>query len=105
MRKLGLAILTVLLLVSPAFAQRSGSTYDWQSGNSYRWHQNFDGSTTVKGNNFQNGTMWNQTIMPNGDQRGMDSRGNFWRYNNSTGTYWNTDGTMCIGKGAARSCF
>ena len=44
------------------------------------------------------------TITPNGDQRGTDSHGNYWQYNNSTGSYWNTNGAMCWGKGQFRQC-
>jgi hypothetical protein len=64
-----------------------GSTYDWQSGNQYQWHRNFDGSTTINGSNPRTGTMWNETIQSNGDQTGWDSRGNVWQYNNATGNY------------------
>ncbi len=103
MRKLVIASLVTLLLAAPAFAQ-SGSSYDWRTGNQYYWNRNFDGSTSVRGSNFGTGSMWNQTIMPNGDQRGTDSRGNYWQYNNSTGNYWNSDGTMCWGKGQFRQC-
>ncbi len=103
MLKLVLAGLVTLLLATPAVAQ-SGSYYDWRSGNRYNWNHNFDGSTDVRGSNVNNGSQWRQTIMPNGDQRGIDSRGNSWRYNNSTGSYWNSDGTMCWGKGQFRQC-
>jgi len=103
MRKFALAGLVAMVLVTPAFAQ-SGSNYDWRSGNRYNWNRDLDGSTTIRGSNFGTGTQWNQTIMPNGDQRGTDSRGNSWRYNNSTGSYSNTDGSTCWGKGRFRQC-
>jgi hypothetical protein len=105
MRKLALASLAVLVLVTPAFAQ-SGSSYDWRSGNQYNSNanRNVDGSATIRGSNFGTGTQWNQTIMPNGDQRGTDSRGNHWNYKNSSGYYWNTDGATCWGKGLYRQC-
>jgi hypothetical protein len=49
--------------------------------------------------------MWNQTIQPNGDQRGMDSNGNYWNYNAGTGNYINYGtGEMCFGRGAGRFC-
>ncbi|MBL8773893.1 MAG: hypothetical protein JNK30_21075 [Phenylobacterium sp.] len=83
---------------------RSGTTYDYQSGNSYSWRRNSDGSTTVNGTNLQNGTMWNSRIKPNGDQSGTDSQGNFWNYNARSGSYMSSDGTVCIGKGALRTC-
>jgi hypothetical protein len=103
MRKFALASFAVLVLVTPAFAQ-SGSSYDWRSGNQYNSNRNVDGSATIRGSNFGTGTQWNQTIMPNGDQRGTDSRGNYWNYKNSSGYYWNTDGATCWGKGLYRQC-
>src|SRR5437899_2963229 len=103
MRKIVLTILATLLIATPAFAQ-SGSAYDWRTGSSYNWNHNRDGSTDVRGYNYNTGSQWRQTIMPNGDQRGTDSQGNYWHYNNSTGSYWNTDGTMCWGKGQFRQC-
>ena len=96
--------LALLFIAAPAVAQNSGSTYDWRTGNSYQWSHNSDGSTRVNGSNGRNGTMWNQTIQPNGDQRGVDSRGNSWQYNNSSGNYSNGNGKMCTGKGAYRIC-
>jgi hypothetical protein len=104
-RSLGFAVSLVLVTTAPAVAQwSSGSTYDAQSGNRYNWNRNFDGSTNVRGFNTNTGSMWNTTIQPNGDQRGLDSQGNSWQYNNRSGTYLNTDGTMCVGKGLARIC-
>jgi len=103
MRKLALAGLIVLVLAVPVFAQ-SGSTYDWRSGNHYNWNRNLDGSTNVRGHNYNTGSSWNQTIMPNGDQRGTDSDGNTWHYNNNSGIYWNSNGATCWGKGQFRQC-
>jgi hypothetical protein len=103
---LTLALLAAVMLgtVGPALAQRGGSKYDWQSGNSYNWQNNPDGSTDVRGWNLNTGSTWGTRIEPNGDMRGTDSRGNLWQYNENTGTYLNTDGTMCVGKGASRIC-
>jgi|GraSoi2013_115cm_1033766.scaffolds.fasta_scaffold184668_2 hypothetical protein len=100
------AVLTLAAVVTaaPAFAQQSGSTYDWRSGNRYNWTHNEDGSTDVRGFSTNTGSMWRTHIAPNGDQRGTDSRGNMWRYNSGSGFYWNSDGTTCIGKGYARTC-
>jgi opacity protein-like surface antigen len=83
---------------------RSGSSYDYQSGNAYRWRQDSLGNTTVNGYNSRTGSTWNSTIQPNGNQRGTDSNGNMWQYNSRTGSYMSTDGTVCIGKGALRTC-
>ena len=91
--------------LNAAAAQSSGSSYDWRSGNSYNWNRNYDGSTTVRGFNSQTGSMWNNTIQRNGDQRGMDSHGNLWNYNAATGSYMNSNGHGCIGQGYARSCW
>lgn len=104
----GLRQCNALLQRRPVPAQTyqpdSGSTYDWRSGNRYSWRRNSDGSTTLRGFNAETGSTWRQTIEPNGDQRGVDSRGNYWRYNDRTGYYWNSDGTICTGRGAARTC-
>jgi hypothetical protein len=35
---------------------------------------------------------------------GTDSNFNYWHYNAGTGTYWNSNGTTCFGKGALRTC-
>lgn len=84
---------------------RSGSTYDWRSGNQYYWNRDSSGQTNVRGFNFQNGSQWNTTIQRNGNMRGMDSGGNMWQYNNSTGFYQNFGtGRTCVGKGYARVC-
>jgi hypothetical protein len=70
----------------------------------YNWNRTPDGSTNVGGFNPSSGSQWNTTIQPNGDQRGMNSKGNLWQYNQSTGSYLNSNGTVCVGKGAARVC-
>lgn len=83
---------------------RYGSTYDWQSGNTYRWQRDPDGSTTVNGFNTRTGSTWRTEIERDGDMSGRDSRGNYWRYDASTGFYTNTDGTVCMGRGTLRTC-
>lgn len=81
------------------------SSYDWRSGNMYQTTPNADGSTTVHGSNARNGTIWNSTIRPNGDEHGFDSHGDSWNYNAQTGAYNNSNGHGCIGQGYARSCW
>src|SRR5262245_50701343 len=106
LRKLALSTVLLALLTSPASAQwgqtpRSGSNYDWRNGNMYNWNQTPDGSTNVRGFNTNTGSQWNTTIKPNGDMQGMDSKGNLWQYNQNSGSYLNSNGTVCVGKGAA----
>ena len=83
----------------------SGSAYDWKTGDSYYWSRGSDGSMDVRGYNAQTGSMWNHTVMPNGDESGWDDRGNYWQSNSRTGYYHNYGtGRTCIGKGAMRTC-
>ncbi|MCR5876959.1 hypothetical protein [Phenylobacterium sp. J367] len=89
---------------SPPAPAQPKTSYDWQSGNRITATPNQDGSTSIRGSNMNTGAMWRSTIEANGDQRGVDSRGNMWRYNESTGSYMSSDGTTCIGKGALRTC-
>ena len=85
---------------------RSGSTYDWRSGNSYRWREDSSGNTRVDGMNLNTGSMWQTTIKPNGSMRGTDSNLNPWTYDSNSKTYFNYGtGKMCVGEGAARTCF
>jgi hypothetical protein len=90
-----------LSLPGSAFA---GSAYDWQSGNQYYWNEDSLGNTHVRGFNYNTGSQWNTNIKQNGDMNGTDSRGNLWNYNDNSGSYMNSDGTFCIGKGALRTC-
>jgi hypothetical protein len=86
--------------------QSSGSSYDVQSGNSYRWRKSPDGVTKVDGMNLNTGSMWNTTIKPNGSMNGWDSQMNPWSYDSRSKTYMNYGtGKMCVGEGYARSCF
>ena len=67
-----------------------GTTYDYQTGNSYRWSTRpYSGETQIDGYNLRTGRSWSNTIEPNGDQRGWDSRGNYWTYDRSSDTYTN----------------
>jgi hypothetical protein len=97
------AILLVICASTPALAQ-SGSYYDYRNGNMYNWNTGPSG-THVFGNNFNTGSTWQNNIMPNGNQNGIDSGGNFWNYNAATGSYMNSNGHGCIGSGYARSCW
>lgn len=83
---------------------RSSYTYDPQSGNAYTTHRQQNGGATIYGNNVQNGSTWNTRVQPNGNATGTDANGNMWNYNARTGSYMNSDGTTCFGKGAARVC-
>lgn len=83
------ALLLVGLCGQPTAAQDSGYTYDWQSGSSYNWSTDSSGNTRVRGYNFNTGSSWNQTIESDGDQRGYDSQGNYWKYDAQTKSYYN----------------
>ncbi len=98
------ALVALLVLAVPAIVSAGGYTYDWRSGNSYNYYTGPSGNTTVNGFNSRTGSSWNTTIQPNGNMRGFDSGGNSWNYNDSTGYYWNSNGTTCFGKGAFRTC-
>src|SRR3954471_11142595 len=101
---LATAALAALCLGDAATAQ-TDYRYDWRSGNSYTIERDEDsGEATVDGRNRQNGTAWRNTVDEDGNQRGVDSAGNRWRYNRATGTYRNSDGTECSGRGTFRSC-
>ena len=83
----------------------TGSTFDWRSGNSYRWGKEPDGTTKVRGSNLNTGSTWNTTIRPDGSMRGTDSDMNPWSYNERTKTYINYGtGKMCVGEGYAGVC-
>lgn len=92
------------LLLLPAVASAQ-FTYDPQTGNSYVTTPSYGGGAQVRGYNLGTGSNWNTTVQPNGDMRGMDADGNTWRYNNSSGSYMNSNGTICTGKGVFRNCY
>jgi len=104
MKRIFVLVFASLLLSSPALAQTSGSSYDWRTGSTYQWNRDSNGSTNINGFNGHTGSIWNQTIERNGNQHGTDSRGNYWQYDNSSGTYWNSNGRFCTGHGAYRVC-
>lgn len=87
---------------TPALA---GSAYDPWIGNFYTWSERADGGLHLRGWNWNTGSLWSAEYEPSGDMRGFDSRGHFWQYRHDSGFYWNSDGTVCIGKGAGRTCF
>jgi hypothetical protein len=80
------------------------TTYDWRTGSSYSTTYNSDGSSRTRGFNGQTGSMWSSETDRRGNSRGIDAQGNMWSYNPQNGSYMSTDGTVCIGKGALRTC-
>ena len=103
MNRLLLVLFSAFFLSLPAVAQ-SRHVYDYKTGNSYSVQERWDGSTHVNGFNARTGSTWNTDIRPNGDMSGRDSNNNYWNYNRSSGSYHNSDGTNCFGKGAFRTC-
>lgn len=98
-----------LLLALPALADdpyytTPKTTYDWSTNSSYTTTYGYDGAATVSGSNINTGATWNTTIDKQGNQRGTDADGNLWQYNKATGSYINSNGKVCIGKGATRVC-
>lgn len=93
-------------LYTPSYTtRRTGSTYDWQSGNSYSWYRDSLGSTNVNGMNLGTGSMWQTQIRRNGSMTGWDKDLNYWSYDAGTKTYINFGtGTLCVGEGYARVC-
>lgn len=86
----------------PALA---GSTYDWRTGNQYNT-TTYSNYTEVKGYNYNTGTRWKTKIYNDGDMRGTDGNGNRWKYNSTSGYYYNYGtGKTCTGKGAFRTCY
>lgn len=60
-----------------------GSTYDYRNGNTYNRH-----GTGYSGHNANTGSTWNAQSYGN-TNRGTDSHGNNWSYNQNTGVYHN----------------
>lgn len=101
-----IAIAAALVLGGTTTATAGGYEYDWKSGNSYSWRQDSTGNTQVRGFNSRTGSTWSTTIEPDGDMRGLDSRGNMWRYDDSTNIYQNYGtGKTCVGEGMSRTCY
>lgn len=84
-------IIVLLFILSITFATTcfAGSRYDYRTGNYYNWNSTPGGNTHVNGFNSRTGNSWNTTIQSNGNQHGYDSKGNYWNYNKSSGTYYN----------------
>jgi hypothetical protein len=104
MRRLVYLVVALVALSAPAAAE-SDFYRDWRSGNTYNIERDDDGTVTVYGRNYNTGSRWRNVIEPDGDQRGVDSNGNRWRYNSTTGRYQNSDGSGCIGHGLRRTCW
>lgn len=102
MNKAKICILGGALLAFATIAQ-ANYTYDASTGNSY-FTTHSGGQTTVQGYNSNTGASWNSTTDSSGNERGMDSKGNYYNYNHNTGSYYNSNGTTCYGKGLARTC-
>ena len=93
------------VLPQPAAPARPKTTYDWQTGSTYRTTPTPNGGARINGYNPYTGSTWNTTVKPNGQQSGTDADGNSWTYNPQTGFYMNYGtGKMCTGTGAARVC-
>ena len=101
MKKFFLIIISLMVTPTEVFAEYH---YDWKTGNSYNTYSNPGGGTHVQGFNSRTGSSWNTTIQPNGNMNGFDSKGNYWNYDKNTGSYFNSDGTYCFGKGQSRTC-
>lgn len=94
---LALAVSVTSPVVAQTYQPSYGSTYDQQSGNTYTWSRDSTGNTNLNGYNLSTGSMWRQTIQPNGNQSGLDSNGNYWNYNAGTKTYMNYGtGKYCV---------
>ncbi|WP_152521655.1 hypothetical protein [Marinimicrobium sp. LS-A18] len=84
----------------------TGSSYDYQSGNSYHCNWMADGILKLNGYNYSNGTNWVTYFSENGDMKGYDSNQNYWTYTESSGYYINYGtGKSCYGKAALRHCY
>lgn len=82
-------ITVFLLLLSSGQLFAAGYTYNPVTGSIHHTYENHDGSSTTDGYNTNTGAAWNITTDPNGNMRGRDSDGNYWSYDNGTGTYYN----------------
>ena len=84
----------------------SGMSHDRQSGNTYRWHRDYFGNTTVRGSNLRTGSTWSTTIEPDGSMSGTDADFNSWTYDRDSGNYFNYGtGRTCFGRGQWRQCY
>ena len=79
-------------------------SYDWRSGNAYTTRRTPAGTTTY-GTNSRTGSVWQQTVRPDGSMTGWDSNGNQWQYDARTKTYMNFGtGQICVGERPNRVC-
>jgi hypothetical protein len=92
--------ISILLSATNSYSQY----YNNNNGNSYRVTPTYGGGARVNGFNYNTGAAWNTNIQNNGNMNGVDSRGNYWNYNSNSGTYFNSNGVTCFGKGAFRTC-
>ena len=95
MKKLVIAFFTVIL----AFAAFDADAQYYNSSNNY---YSKAGNTTYGRN--PNGSSWQSSSYGN-ISRGIDKRGNSWSYNRSTGAYYNSNGTVRLGRGANRRTY
>lgn len=104
------------LIAAPAAAQVQWSqprqpsapstTYSRDGANRYVTTVNPDGSSTVRGTNYETGSRWKTETAPDGVSRGTDAEGNRWTYNPETTVYRNTGtGVTCRGEGSRRRCY
>ena len=80
-------ILTLAVLSMFLFAQAE-SSYDYKTRTRYTSTATYNG-TKVKATNYETGNTWTTTYKKDGNMTGTDSDGNRWRYNKSSGTYYN----------------
>lgn len=90
------AILIALLTLLATQAQ--AQSYNWKNGNSY----SKSGNGSYRGNNYNTGKTWSGRGQSGGNLSGIDSKGNSWNYNRTTGSYFNSSGEIRTGKGAFR---
>ena len=83
--------------------QMPQTAYDPNTGNSYTTQRRVNGGADVSGFNARTGSMWNSHYDAQGNGSGTDAQGRIW---NSTrgGSYVRSDGVVCVGQGAARTC-
>jgi len=85
MKKIFLFLSLNLLLINAAVFARSKNyyTYDYKSGNTY-----YSSGSGYRGYNYKTGSSWYSNYNSIGSW-GMDARGNNWRYDRNTGSYFN----------------
>lgn len=96
-----LAIMLVLM-TTPVVAQMR-TVYDPSTGSYYQVSQQGN-ATQIVGSNPYTGQVWTQTVQPDGNQNGINSRGSGWSYNNGSGFSQGSDSRVCFGSGTQRRC-